>query len=229
MLALSVVVVLASCNQTPTVTPNRENLMRAKKWSLSSSSTITVKKPNGKDTTIKYMDYLPDCYKDDYLRFDSNHFGRNFLASKSCSIADPEFENFTWRLWNNDNYIDLYDGFNRVFALTCTIEPYHFKVIKDVPLEYDTVIGRLDTIPGFLKQFIVLDTIRELRYTAYKIQHFDIYGAEITDFTESSFKLNFSFKTKRLDSTNYHGGAPNNLDPIVVDDTAHYSLVFTGS
>ncbi len=225
LLALSLVVVLAACNQTPTVAPNRENIMRSKQWKLA-SGTMTVKTPGGKDTTLKYVDYTDTCYWDDYIKFDSNHFGRVFMADKKCNMADPSVRNFTWRLWNNDKYIDLYDGFNTIFGVLTSIEPFHFDTLGKSPLKLDTIIGRLDTIPGFMKQFIVLDTVRELRFTRYPIQKFDIYGAEIVEFSETSMKINFSFKTKRLDSTGIHAGLPENNPPLIVDDTTDYSLIF---
>lgn len=226
-LFLSAVVVLAACTQeAPEVTPSTENLMRSKQWKLT-GGTMTVKNPNGKDTSLPYTDYIEDCYKDDYLKFDSAHFGLMYSGGEKCDASDPEARNFTWRLYNNDKYIDLLDGFNRIFAVTQTIEPYRFETLSEAPLVLDTIIGRLDTIPGFLKEFIVLDTVREVRFTPYKIEKYDLYGAELVDFTESSFKLKFSFKTRRLDSTNFHGGAPNNEAPIDVPDTTDYLLTYS--
>jgi hypothetical protein len=228
LLALSVVVVLAACTQkAPTVTPNRENLLRAKKWRISGGS-MTVKNPNGKDTTLDYLNFIDSCYQDDYVKFDSMHFGSLYTGEIKCNPADPISRSFTWKLWNNDNYIDLNDGFNTIFAASMYIEPYRFDTLEHSPLKLDTIIGRTDTTPGFQKQFIVLDTIRVVRFNSTKIPNFDIYGAEIRDFTSSSFKLKFSFKTTRLDSTGLRAGAPNNSAPIVVSDTADYLLNMSG-
>lgn len=217
----------AACSKPPVITPNREAILRSKKWRIT-GGTITVKKPNGKDTALEYRKYVDTCYLDNYLVFDSMHFGRAYTGNDKCNPADPDFRSFTWRLQENERYIDLYDGFNMIFAVTTTIEPYHFDTTSQSPLVLDTIIGRLDTIPGFIKQFIVLDTIRELRYTRYPIpNNFDLMGAEISDFSEVSFKLHFSFKTTSLDSTNFHAGAPNNFAPIVVNDTADYNLTIS--
>jgi len=225
-LALSLVVLVIACNKKPTVAPNRENLMRVKKWKIT-DGTVTVKKPNGRDTILKYMNFVDTCYLDDYIKFDSNHFGSLNTGDKKCNLADPNQRSFTWKLWNNDNYIDLYDGFNTIFCANTSIEPFHFDTLEKNPLKLDTILGRLDTIPGFTKQFIILDTVRELRYTSFRIPKFDLYGAEILDFTTSSFKLKFSFKTTRLDSTAFHAGGPWNLAPLVVPDTADYVLTLT--
>ncbi len=225
-LFLSAIVLLTACTQpSPEVTPSTENLMRSRQWKLS-GGTMTVKKPDGKDTNLQYLDFIPDCYKDDYMKFDSAHFGLYFTGGEKCDASDPDSRAFTWRLYNNDRYIDLFDGFNSIFAVTQNIEPYRFETLSTAPLELDTIIGRLDTTPGFLKQFIVLDTIREVHFTSYPIHEYDLYGAELVDFTEGSFKLKFSFKTRRLDSTNFHAGPPENYPPIDLPDTTDYLLTY---
>lgn len=227
-LALSALVILASCNKEPKVTANRENLLRAKKWKLS-GGTITVKKPNGKDTVLQYLTFLPDCYKDDYLKFDSMRYGTVFTSGTSCSAADPASHGFVWQLSNNDNSIDLYDGFNNIFAVNDTIQPYHFDTLQQTPyLILDTIVKTTDTTPGFLKSFIVLDTIRELRFTRVELPQFDIFKADITDFSASSFTINFTAKWVYPDSLNLHGGIPNNLPPIYREDTVKYKLTYTG-
>jgi hypothetical protein len=217
---------IASCEKSPTVTPNRENLLRAKNWRIS-GGTLRVRKPNGIDTNLEYLRFVDSCYLDDYIKFDSLYFGSIFTNDIRCNPADPTSRAFTWRLTNNDKFIELNDGFNIIFAVTTTIEPYRIETLSTSPLVLDTLIGRLDTIPGFIKEFIVLDTIRELRFNKYPLGKFDILGAEITNFTESSFTLNFSFKTTRLDSTNLRAGMPNNNPPITLPDTADYSLFMT--
>lgn len=228
ILALSVASLLfTACNKEPDVTPSKENMLRDKRWKLSSSSTMTVKKPDGKDTILKYRDYIDTCYLDDYLSFDSLYFGWLHTGDQHCDVAEPSQRMFKWRLWSNDNNVDLYGGFNWIFAATCSIEPYHFDTLEQSPLRLDTIIGRTDTTPGFIKSFIVLDTIRELRYHNYKIPDFDIYGATVSSLDASTFSIKFSHKGTRLDSTNFHAGAPYNDLPLVVPDTVDYNLIFT--
>jgi|GEM_PF-1198679 len=225
LFAATVALLVASCTQQPpTVTPGKEAILRSKNWRIN-GGTITVKKPNGKDTSLQYLSYIDSCYSDNYLKFDSMHYGGVYTGAAKCNAADPEYFNFTWRLNPNGQYIDLYDGFNMIFAVSQYIEPYHFDTLSMSPFELDTLVGRLDTIPGFIKQFIVLDTIRELKFSRYKIPGYDLYGAEISDLTEVSFKLRFSFKTTRLDSTGWRAGAPENMSPAVVNDTADYELI----
>jgi hypothetical protein len=92
----------------------------------------------------------------------------------------------------------------------------------------------LDTLPGQVKIFIELDTIRELRFSGVPMGQniagspmggFDIYNAEITNFSQASFTLNFSMRSLYPDSTNIHAGLPGH-DPIMREDTVHYSLIY---
>jgi hypothetical protein len=224
-LALSMLVLIASCNKDPQPTTSKENLLRAKKWKIK-DGTMTVKQPNGKDTVLSYTSFIDSCYMDDYIKFDSNHFGSLFTGTVHCSPADPASRSFTWNLMPNETYIDLFNGFNTIFCVNTIILPYHFDTLEKSPLKLDTIVGTLDTIPGFTKQFIVLDTVRELRYNQFRIPNFDLYGAEIRNLTSSSFKLKFSFKCTRLDSTGLRAGAPYNNPPATLPDTADYILNF---
>ena len=227
LLALSVIVIVASCSKDPKNTANRENLLRAKKWKLV-GGTITVKLPSRKDTVLQYLNFLPDCYKDDYLTFDSLRHGTVFTGGVSCNAADPASHGFIWELSNNETLIDLYDGFNDLFGVNDTIQPYHFDTIQQSPLVLDTIIKTTDTTPGFLKTFIVLDTVRELRMTASRFPQFDIYKASITDFSDGAFTLHFTAVSYSPDSTGFHGGIPLNWPPIYRRDTFQYALKYSG-
>ncbi|MBL7690074.1 MAG: hypothetical protein JNM41_00655 [Flavipsychrobacter sp.] len=205
LLALSLVTLVTSCNKDPEVPPSKANQLRAKKWTIT-GGTLTVKLPNGKDTSLSYLNFVDTCYLDDYIKFDSNYAGSVFTGDRKCNVADPASRSFTWRLLPNETFIDLFSGFNMIFCVNTSIEPYKL------------VTGEQGT-----------DTVRELRYTPYRIPSFDLYGAEIIDFTPSSFKLKFSFKSTRLDSTGFRAGAPNNNPPAVVADTADYLLTLSGN
>ncbi len=223
----SVTLLMVACTKDAVVSPDKASILKSKKWRIT-GGTVTVKRPDGKDTAIPYYDLQDECNKDNYLTFDSLYFGQVYANTKTCNAADPVSRTFTWKLNDkNDNLIDLYGGFNMIYCVNQNIEPYVFETLSTAPLVLDTLIGRLDTIPGFIKQFIVLDTIRKVTYTPYKIPSFDLYGAEISDFSSVSFKLKFSFKTTRLDSTNFHAGIPENFPPYIVNDTADYSLIIS--
>jgi hypothetical protein len=233
-LALSAIVFFASCNKKPDPSPSSEDILRKGNWRLASGK-LTVNKPNGMDTTLNYMNFIPECYKDDYIRFDSLNYGRRYFGATACSPADPTFVSFIWQLKGNGNVVDLLSGFNNLYAVVDTIQPYHFDTLQKDPLVLDTILGVLDTLPGQTKILIVLDTVRELRFSGIPlgtsiagtpIGGFDIYNAEITNFSQASFTLNFSIRSLYPDSTNYHAGLPNNELPIMRPDTIHYSLIY---
>jgi hypothetical protein len=223
---LSLTILALACTKEPEVPANRENLLRDGRWKIASSSTFTVKKPDGKDTSLRYLDYIDSCAQDDFLTFDSLNFGYLNLGDIRCDAGEGPRRPLMWRLYNNDNNLDLYNGINMIFGAVGTVRPYRFDTLVKSPLRLDTIIGRLDTIPGFIKNFIELDTIRDLYYSRYKVPGFDIYGGTITNFSESSFTLNFSVYSTRLDTTKKRSGFPN-PEPVTVPDTVEYKINFT--
>lgn len=232
-LALSAILLFASCDRHPDPSSSTEDMLRKGSWKLASGK-LTVNRPNGLDTTLNYLNFIPECYKDDYIRFDSMDYGKRYFGTVACSPADPTYVLFKWQLKGNGKTIDLLSGFNNIYAVVDTIQPYHFDTIQQSPLVLDTVLGYLDTLPGQIKTFIVLDTVRELRFSGVPVGSliagtpiggFDIYNAELTNFSQSSFTLNFDVRSVYPDSTNYHGGFPS-ADPIMRPDTLHYSLIY---
>ena len=247
-LTLLVIFFFATCNKKPTVNASMENTLRTGKWKLS-SATVAVRKPNGKDTTLDYLKFIPDCYKDDYLVFDSMNYGRRYTGSNKCSPADPEYFPFVWDLKYNNTIIDLYNGFNYIYGIVDTIQPFYNDTITMNPfLVYDTVIGTLDTtVPP--KQWVELDTVRKLFFSGVAagtgsvgpaLGGFNINDADIYNFSQQSFTLHFQMISYYTDSTKWHGasyllpltpGADPNLNPdsfaIIRPDTFNYSLTFT--
>lgn len=235
LMTLSAILLFVACNKKPVNTTGPEDILRTGKWKLA-SGTLTVKNPNGKDTTLDYMKFILDCYKDDYFKFDSLHNGKIYYGTVNCNAGDPEYRSFQWKLTNDGTTMDWYNGLNWVFAVVDTIQPYKFDTLVKEPLELDTLVGRLDTLEGQWKIFIVLDTIRELKYSGIPIGQyqpslyssgFDINRAAITDLTQAGFTLNFQIIGTRLDSTNYHAGPPNNFAPLEKLDTLRYKLKFS--
>ncbi|MES2704720.1 MAG: hypothetical protein V4649_18915 [Bacteroidota bacterium] len=235
-LALSVTILLFSCAKETKESTSKQSILKQGPWKLT-GGTLTVNKPNGKDTALQYIKFIPDCYKDDYITFDSLIYGKRYTSSVKCNAGDPEYVQFIWQLKNNESTIDLLSGFNNLYTVNETIEPYHFDTIsKDPFLVLDTVLGVNDTLPGQTKIFLVLDTIRDLKFTGIPVGQnlagapiggFDIYEAAITNFSSSSFTLNFSMKQTYPDSTGFHAGIPNNELPIQRPDTVHYSLIYS--
>ena len=245
LLTLLVIFFFAACNKKPKVDASMENMLRNGKWKLS-AGTVAVRKPNGKDTTLDYLLFIPDCYKDDYLVFDSLKYGRRYSGSNTCSPADPEYFVFSWQLRNNNTIMDLYNGFNYIYGIVDTIGQYRADTLSKSPtLVLDTVIGTLDTLPGITKIFIELDTIRQLFFYGVTagtgplgpaLGGFNINDASILNFSQSSFTLHFQMISYYIDSTLWHGASywlpidpvfnPGSY-PIIRPDTFNYSLTYT--
>lgn len=235
-LALSVVVFIAACNKTPTPTQTRLDQFRAVKWQLA-SGTVAVKLPNGKDTTLNYLNFVPDCARDDYFGFNSSTLGAVYYASNKCSPSEGDSTQFTWSLTNNYNTISLYRGFSFIWSLHETINPFKFDTVNQNPLVLDTIHGINDTLPGFTRVIPVLDTIWTLNFYRDSSTNFNIYNAQITAFSTSSFTINFTMYSTYPDSTHYHTGAAVvddgmggttiiDADPIYRADTFKYKLTY---
>ncbi len=217
----------AACTQTaPSITPDKESLLRTGHW-IVSSGTVTLKKPNGVDTTLDYMPFIPPCHRDDYIGFDSLGNGAVFPGAIICSAAEPDSISFKWRLLNNDNNIDILNVFNFFYMVVDSVVlPYYFDTLSQSPLVLDT----LQTSP-----IVVLDTMWNLKFDSIPVtgntliyQGVNIYNADISKFSKSSFTLSFKWYGKYPDSTGGHeGGPPNYTPPIMRDDTLKFVLNFT--
>lgn len=206
-LTLSVVVLLASCAKTPTINNNRQSALRKGTWKVT-SGTLTLRKPNGVDTTLNYMDWIPDCHRDDYVRFDSLNIAYIFPGSTKCDPSAADSTKFLWKLENGETTMSLYNGFSNTFGVVESIVlPFYFNT------EHDSTWN--------------------LRFTPSTILQLDIYAAGVTNFSSSSFTLNYAAITTYPDSTGHHTGydATNNIDmdPIIRPDTVHYSVTYSAN
>ena len=218
----SVLLILVACSKKPVITPSREDMLRTGKWKVS-SGTVHGRMPNGKDTAIDYVKFvMPDCIKDNYLVFDSLYKGNMFNGALRCDSGQGDRIPFSWRLTNNGNNIDLYNGLNFLYAYNDTLLTYHFDTLSFDPLILDSLVKAIDTTPGFVKALIVLDSIRDLKVTPIALPTYSIYDASITEFSQSAFTLHFSYITKYLDTTGGHLSTPRSLP-----DTLRYSLKFS--
>jgi hypothetical protein len=182
------------------------------------------------------MKFIPDCYKDDYLVFDSLFYGRRFTGTLTCSAADPQYFLFNWHFKETENLLDLYNGFNNLYAIADTVQPYRIDTLQQNPWVLDTLHGYLDTLPGQIRKVPVLDTIRRLRFTGIPlgqstagnpIGSYDIYNAVVTNFSSSSFTLTFSAKASYPDTTHFPSGLLWSNPVRISEDTIHYSLIYT--
>lgn len=221
-LTLTLVIILVSCAKKPVINPSREDMLRTGRWKISAGK-LYCRLPSGKDTLLDYLNYvLPDCYKDNYIVFDSLFYGAVFTGATRCDASEGDQIPFRWRLTNNDNNMDLYHGFYSIYAVTDTIRPYHFDTTSFDPLVLDSLVKAEDTAFGYFKSLVVLDTIWDFKVAPLAIPNYDIYDAAITNFSQSSFTLNFSYITKYLDSTNHRA-----ISPRLLPDTLRYIITFS--
>ncbi len=231
LLVLSIIVVIASCNKPPVTTPSRESMLRVGKWHVT-AGTLTLRKPNGVDTTLNYLNWIPVCHRDDYIKFDSLNVGYLFPGSDICNAGDADSIGFTWKLENGETTMSLYNGFSNTFGVAESILlPVYFDTLSHSPLQLDTLIGAVAASMETPAGPIVLDSLWKLHFDSASIQRLDIYTATISSFSSSAFTINFAVISTYPDSTGHHTGfdATNNIDmnPIYRPDTFHYSVTYS--
>jgi len=205
---------LVACQNKSTVTASGTAILQNGRWKLT-SGTLTMKAPSGKDTTLNYMVFVPVCHQDDYLKFDSNYVGYVFSGSVKCSPAEADSIPFDWQLLQNNTYMNLYNGFFLFDSVVETIDPvYHFDTLQHSALVLDTIISN-DT-------FVELDTIWPVYFDSVASQILNINNASITNFTSTTFTLNFYVLGYYPDSTKFH-----ELTPVYKADTFKYSLTYS--
>jgi len=227
-LALSLaIIILAACSKKATPSADSHvDWLRSHKWKVS-SGTLSVKKPNGIDTVLNYMNWIPVCHRDDYFDFNSPTTAAYFNGSIMCNPGDPDSISFNWALSDNDKYLSLYCSDHLYYSVTESILPYVFDTLQWTPsLVLDTLYGVNDTAAGYTRSVIVLDTIWNLNFDTTAVSNTIIANAPITNFTENSFTLYFTLLAQYPDSTNNHPGAPDN-NPIIRQDTFKYNVTFS--
>src|SRR5258708_289222 len=143
-LALSVVFIFAACNKKPSQTSTtRYDVIHASRWKLS-SGTLAVKLGNRKDTTLNYLDFVPDCHHDDYIAFNSRTIGSVFNGSSRCSPADGDSTQFTWQFSSDYTKISFHRGFSLIWSVVETVNPLSIHQNPDGSM--DTLHGVNDTL-----------------------------------------------------------------------------------
>jgi hypothetical protein len=226
----------AACNKPATESADsKQDLLRKSIWKIS-SGTLTVKLPNGKDTVLDYMHWIPACHRDDYFKFNSTLYGAVFNGDIKCDPSEADSISLAYRLSNNNQYLSLYNSFHLYYSVGESVLPYRFDTLQFTPLVLDTVYGAADT-PG-LNAVIRLDTIWMLHFDTVAVANTDIFNAPITNFTQNSFTINFSLISDRPDSTNFKtgkyyftnvGGFPDSADnnTVRVPDTFKYKVTYS--
>ena len=224
LLAFSAIVLYTSCNKKPTAAaPDRESMLRTGKWKVT-AGTFTRRLPIGsKDTTLNYLNFIPSCHKDDYIIFDSMMHAAVYSGTSKCNASDADHIPFVWQLKNNGNNIDLYNGYNNLYTAWIGILGVKFDTTFNdgTTIVVDTLVGALDT-PAH-GHYIVLDSIWQYAIIdTVGTPQISIYNAEITDFSQSSFKLHFNVISTY---PNVRNGRWSN--PLISPDTLKYVVTYT--
>ena len=235
ILTLSLAVILFSaCSKKATPsTASHMDMLRKGKWRVS-GGTLTVKLPDGRDTVLDYMKWIPVCHRDDYFVFNTPTTGAVFNGGMTCTPGDPDSISLNWKFIDNDKYLSLYNSFHLYYAVRESIMPFEFDTLQWTPnLVLDTIHGVLDTAEGYTRTVIVLDTIWKLHFDTASVVNTDIFNAPITNFTQNSFNLYFTLLSQFPDSTNHQTGQFN-FGGVIVDtftvyrqDTFKYKLTYT--
>jgi hypothetical protein len=225
LLTLSVIAIIVSCNKKPVVTPGRSDMLRTGKWSIE-SGTVIMKLPDGRDTILNYLNFLPFCHQDDYMVFHEGSDAAMFSAGNKCNAGDPDSFTFKWDLTTNDNYLSLYHGFDFIYGITDTILlPFHFDTLAQIPdLVLDTIHGVFDTLPGYTRTVIILDTIWDMKFDSVSLKYNNIQNSQITDFSQSGFTLHFWVYSQYPDSTGHHTGRM--ADPLNPTDSLDWNPIW---
>ena len=216
LITLSLVVICASCTQTPaTPSPDKESILRTGKWKLLSGN-VTMRVAGGShDTTMDYIQFIPTCHADDYIIFDSTNHGAVYSGATKCSVADADSISFIWRLLNNDNNMDILNVFNFFYNVHDSIDANNFTV-DAVTLDTSWTCYYVSRIPG----------ANQVYYSGI-----NIYNGTITNFSKTNFTYSFKYISDYPD-TNYHHtgtmvGSTADPSPIYRADTFTFAFTFT--
>ncbi len=222
-LALSVVILFAACSKTTTPASSTISILTTGKWKIS-NGTLMLRKPNGIDTTLNYLPWIPLCHQDDYIRFSSATTGYSYPGAILCDPSEDS-TTFTWNLMSGGTTIS-FQGFNFSYAASYSVnQPYFFDTISKTPtLVLDTVVNVAAALAT--GGVVVLDSTWTLKFDTGAVSGFEIYNATLTSLTQSAFTLNYAVYTNYLDTTNHHTGPPDAL-PISRPDTIYFSVTYT--
>ena len=225
VITLSLAVILfAACSKKATPSADTyKDWLRNSKWRIA-SGTLTMKKPNGQDTILNYLNWIPTCNKDDYFGFNTATTGAFFNGSVLCAPSDPDSISFTYQLSDDNKYLSLYCSDHLYYSVTETVLPYVFDTLQWNPsLVLDTIYGALDT--PLLNPVIKLDTIWNLNFAATPVSNINIVNAPITNFTANSFTLYFTLKAQYPDTTNNQTGKYYFTDALGNADSADVNTI----
>jgi hypothetical protein len=144
------------------------------------------------------MDYGPyryDCVKDNYLKFDSLNRGSLLNGGVSCSVGDADSIGFIWVLKNNGNNVDILNCYTLVDSIAQTV------VLDGTTGKYTP---HYDAAPSYIA---------------------NLYNAAISNFSQSSFVLEYDLLGRYPDTTAAKGGSET--APMILADTFHFHITYS--
>jgi hypothetical protein len=197
----------AACSKKATPSADSQSdMLRKGKWRITSGK-LTVKLPNGKDTMLDYPSWIPFCHRDDYFVFNSAGKGAVFNGGITCNPGEADSISFDWTLSNSGNYLSLYNSFHLYYSVTESILPFSVDTVSIDPE-------------------IVLDTVWRLHFDTTSVVNTDIMNGVISNFSQSSFTLDFKLIAQYPDSLLLHEGLPYSM-PIIRPDTFKYKVTYS--
>jgi hypothetical protein len=224
-LALSFLLLVSSCSKNSSQTKSMTEMLRTGRWKISGAN-VKLRLPSGLDTTLNLFRFMPSCKTGVYLVFDSFGVNGNMYTGTPCNAGDPTEINFQWNLTDNNTILNLYNGFNLVYAITDTVlQPVYFDTLVNnvnasPPLVLDSVVTAEDTGYIGFPHYLVLDSMWNLKFDSIPDPYLNING-QISNFSQSSFTLTFAEISVYPDSTLNHASAP-----IYRPDTVHFTFIF---
>ena len=112
--ALSGLLLFASCDKkeetkpstTTPATKTKKELIVDGKWQMTDLAFV-MKNGAGQDSLVNGWSIVDDCTKDDFMTFTADGKGVIDEGATKCDAADPQTENVTWELLNNETEVKV--------------------------------------------------------------------------------------------------------------------------
>jgi hypothetical protein len=109
---------LASCKPVDE-TESNEDMLRGGQWKRSSLKA-QYRDAGGVIITEDAFATLPECIKDNTLKFDVNYKGAELRNGNKCSPGDPDETPVTWEFYNSGANLRIYNA-NETFVSDATL------------------------------------------------------------------------------------------------------------
>jgi hypothetical protein len=155
--------VMASCDKDKDSEPTKQDLLMAKNWKVTAAKAKgTV---NGSTIDLDYYNYLVDCQKDNFLKFNTNSIVIVDEGALKCTPTAPQTTQGNWSLTENATTGDIL-MVNGNILLSYGLVNNSARNLKILTLNNQTLKATFDesvTVPGFP---VAVPATIELTFTA---------------------------------------------------------------